>query len=450
MRTRKRRLKSSRRVLWFFEWRFIEPAKGFKFLVAAFSFIASSVNGVISIVASQSPSTATKVMWVVSLLVILFDAWKMHRDLYEDPPWDLATDLDKLAILRSLSTVSGDTAGYQVTNGAKMICRSERVDAYLCAKPTICYHVGSERLRRIVARVREKTSRSLAQDGIRVVFAQALRDGKMLSNDRKVCLVTELNEATSQVELFRGNYFLSILTNELPMCKLVAKGGSEYTERNASPFRVPVKFVDVSGATRAELSSLADSGLSNNIGVSTIAVTSDHHLCLWVQNYRAMQSEHSLAPSGSGSSDWKDFRGSTDFLRGVVAGMEREFAEESTRRGASMDSVEASLRTKIVGYFRNVSRCGKPEFLGVTYVNLRYSDLTPNTEEVTGLGEFGRGVYVLDSCFADFAGLKQILERTRSLPAEMVSIPLLANVDAFIAALNRTPGEWQEFLRIAK
>lgn len=60
---------------------------------------------------------------------------------------------------------------------------------------------------------------------------------------------------------------------------------------------------------------LEKSVMSDHIGISTLAVTTDGYVIILHQNDKALTSTDRLTPSGSGSVDFSDLRPDSDFRR---------------------------------------------------------------------------------------------------------------------------------------
>jgi 8-oxo-dGTP pyrophosphatase MutT (NUDIX family) len=108
------------------------------------------------------------------------------------------------------------------------------------------------------------------------------------------------------------------------------------------------------------LRTLRESKLSDPIGVSTVAITTDGVLLLVRQSRRNLASAGLLAPSGSGSLEPRDLNGASSLQHAVCQSMERELREET---GLRTDQV---VSTRVVGFARWMDRGAKPEFFGVT------------------------------------------------------------------------------------
>jgi hypothetical protein len=122
--------------------------------------------------------------------------------------------------------------------------------------------------------------------------------------------------------------------------------------------------------SRGDLRPLDESDLANAVGVSTIAVTNDGALVLVRQGSQAASSPGLLAPSGSGSLDLRDVPGlrrgdaGAGLLPVIAGGMSRELGEE-----INVDLPELG-RTRASGYWRWWDKGGKPEYSGVTMLEL--------------------------------------------------------------------------------
>lgn len=118
---------------------------------------------------------------------------------------------------------------------------------------------------------------------------------------------------------------------------------------------------------RFSLLPLAGTQISNQIGASTFAFSSDGYLMVVGQNRLNQQSAGMLAPSGSGSLDWDDVTasGGADLWTLVEYGAERELREECMLQKHEHDGhafEEITSEVKIFGFARMLHRAGKPEF----------------------------------------------------------------------------------------
>jgi hypothetical protein len=107
--------------------------------------------------------------------------------------------------------------------------------------------------------------------------------------------------------------------------------------------------------------------ISNQLGGSTVAFSRDGHMLIIVQNNKNLHSANLLAPSGSGSFDWTDWKSHApcDFLHLVERGAKREMDEEcSLLIGPPIES-----RVFPIGFAQMVHRAGKPELICLGFIN---------------------------------------------------------------------------------
>lgn len=134
-----------------------------------------------------------------------------------------------------------------------------------------------------------------------------------------------------------------------------------------------------------ELLELSQSWCANYLGGSTLALTKDRQLVIAKQPKRSGVNGDRMAPSGSGSTDFKDFkriREDATYEKLVVATMERELREECSL------SKRVRMKTMIIGHARLVERGGKPDFFGITYLDCNFSDIKVSRKEVIQMGEY--------------------------------------------------------------
>lgn len=134
-------------------------------------------------------------------------------------------------------------------------------------------------------------------------------------------------------------------------------------------FRIPLQHtVDFD----RRLLRLDESRLANTVGISCLVVTSDGWIIFVVQSERNAIHPSAIAPSGSGSLDWRDVtqelkaasnnQDEDSSLRDLVfRGMLREVEEETA---ASSDAIDPKSWI-VTSYFRWLSRGAKPEFTGL-------------------------------------------------------------------------------------
>ena len=205
-------------------------------------------------------------------------------------------------------------------------------------------------------------------------FYESIRNDKCFRNEKKLCLASDINIKSNNVLCNKGNYFDSVISNE--SYGRLLKSGENFNSIIANAVDL-FPMEEVNGMKR--LKDLSTSFTNNSIGVSTIAITSDNYLILWYQNRKAQQSAGLIAPTGSGSVDFKDLD-TTEYslITTICDAMERELSEES-----KINRKIISMSTHCLGFFRWGSRAGKPEFLGITKVDQDHLSLVANHKEIS-------------------------------------------------------------------
>lgn len=181
--------------------------------------------------------------------------------------------------------------------------------------------------------------------------------GGTLFNEAKVRLRSDLHEllrSQEAVQVQKTSYYASICSNELTRYLI--------GPRNAAAGARTDLYQHVRHERSGEVIPLATSALSNHLGGGTLAITRDGYLLVSKQGRLALLSAGLYAPAGSGSFDWGDARHARTLAELVKAGLERELREECkfTR--------EEVRRTIILGFGREMTRGGKPDFMGVSLV----------------------------------------------------------------------------------
>jgi hypothetical protein len=154
------------------------------------------------------------------------------------------------------------------------------------------------------------------------ILHQKLQSSATLFNDAKVRLASDLTVErilhAEPLTLHKTDYFSSLCANEMVMQRIVST-------------RSPQVLLDGLRllAPDGEVLDLEASALSNHIGISSVALTSDQYLVVSRQGARNAQSAGLLGPAGSGSLDFSDVAGASGDLSGLLKmAMQRELIEE--------------------------------------------------------------------------------------------------------------------------
>ncbi len=138
-------------------------------------------------------------------------------------------------------------------------------------------------------------------------------------------------------------------------------------------------------------------------------------------------------PTGSGSADARDII-DTDFQRTIIHAMERELQEESM---ANKDQSH-DFQTMILGFYRWVSRGGKPEFVGITKLPESADTYKPNNKEVSQLG------LSTEFIVANMSDLPKVITHIKR--SDNISVPLFMCLNQLEYMYNHHKKELEEFL----
>lgn len=229
---------------------------------------------------------------------------------------------------------------------------SEKTNLTLRSTP-IGFYLGGQHQVYYPEEVVECFRQSKAKDGNTPAF----------SNDDKLRLSSDLIAgqllARPEVKIQMVKYFTHIATAESIAFQFkILDGEGELVETYD-----PSQFTFMNGRILRLDSTLA----ANQIGISSLLITSDKHIVLLIQGDGNIAEAKRIMPSGSGSMDYSDLKDGINTLQSLVSeGMEREIREET---GLKKTVPNARYRTQVTGHCRILQRGGKPEFFGVTVTN---------------------------------------------------------------------------------
>lgn len=204
-----------------------------------------------------------------------------------------------------------------------------------------------------------------------VFLSEKYHRTKKFFNEKKLCMASEITRDGNQLEAYvcEGEYYNSYLTNEIYNFYLLEESGAEFH----SPY----------DALNYEVPLLDESVFSNHIGVSTLLLTCDEqrHVCLLVQQRNSSINPGKIVPTGSGSVDFLDLQGLDDLKQVIIRAADRELKEETMFDVAQCKGA----KTRIIGFYRDMARGGKPEFCCVTEVPLKHNEITIKPQVVEQL-----------------------------------------------------------------
>ena len=211
-------------------------------------------------------------------------------------------------------------------------------------------------------------------------------DGRKIRMNEDFLDVYSRKNSEQVIQLSKTTYFNSICTNEI--ASLEIRSASDTTYR-FDGFTLVKSYEECN--TKSRIFKLKESVCSNHIGVSTLLLTKDNYVILTMQGNKNYIESKKYTLSASGSLEYKDKKGCKTFGDIIVKGMNRELSEECNIPYSSI------IDTKLIGYGRLLNRGGKPEFFGITRVNLA-------AEEVVALAK--KGIETKREYVTDFIAIR--------------------------------------------
>ncbi len=306
----------------------------------------------------------------------------------------------------------------------------DRQDSILMSKKVNCYLRNHARQIQVVLKPNQfkkissrlKSKADFYKNILVFKNFESRKENKMFSNDKKISLLTTIIPNIQRIFIFESCYYLSYLTNDLSTFDVEDSSDPSSPDSLWSGID---NFPYEPGNTpnNHRLKSLESSFLSNHIGGNTIAITNSGRLALWRQGRSALRSVGLLAPTGSGSLDYEDYKvlNRKNLAAMVIKGMERELLEECHTSGSEIRNI--IRETKIIGFYRWVGKAGLPGFLGITKLNVEMNDMTPNISEVDNPKKIQT-----DYPAENLIQLRETVDELMNSPN--LSVPLYANLFA--------------------
>lgn len=239
-------------------------------------------------------------------------------------------------------------------NKSDLIFVSEKVNQYL---RTTSLSITMSDLKAMHIKKYIQKHREILLQYLNHYFFTSLAANRQFTNDKKLCLSKDINLNSKHVTCHTGGYYDSFVTNQVSGTTLLIKDRVHTTITTEHIF--PSKE-DESG--NHYLSDIASSQMNDHLGCSTIGFTKDTYIILWMQGSTAQFSKNMLIPTGSGSANYSDLT-HHNLQQTLIKTMERELIEESLP-DKEVDNTQN--KTLILGFYRWVTRGGKPEFTGIT------------------------------------------------------------------------------------
>lgn len=254
-------------------------------------------------------------------------------------------------------------------NKADLIFASEKLSRFITTTP-LTINISDAKKQNINKYIQRH--REILLQYLNHYFFTSLHNNRPFTNDKKLCLSKDITLSSTHVTCHPGGYYDSFVTNQVAGTTLFIKDKVHTTITTEHIFP---SEEDEDG--KHYLYNIASSQMNDHIGCSTIGFTSDHYLILWVQGSHTQFNSNLLIPTGSGSCNFSDLT-SHNLQKTVIKAMERELDEETITN----PEVNKDLnRTKLLGFYRWVTRGGKPEFTGITRLPGTSQQYKPNPKE---------------------------------------------------------------------
>ncbi len=259
---------------------------------------------------------------------------------------------------------------------------------------------------------------------LKVRWQQCNASGVHFYNEDKLCLAQDITPESPLV-VSKGNYYNTHLTNKCYYARVYTD-----TETRSSPLYE--KYRD-------GIPSITESEMSNEIGVSTIGITSDGFIILLEQGLHANSSSNLIVPTGSGSADWADYIPESS-LNTIIAATNRELCEEV---GKSASCCNAIATTRVLGFYRWVNFGGKPEFLSVSKMNISLTEIFPSEKEQRQ-NKISKYIVNFPQKQISWADLDEFLNDLQT--NERCSFPLYMNIQVLKDYINAGQEDLYNFL----
>lgn len=229
----------------------------------------------------------------------------------------------------------------------------------------------------------------------RHAYLRSLVRSKKARNEQKYRL-SDITVGQQSVTLEKVGYFDALMSNQLVTSQIMRRpagtdqaGIATFDMRGLYP--ISTEF-DGAGKPRWCLSELReDRLLANSVGVTTLALSRDRFPLIFNQKNQNIEGSGTLTLAGSGSADFADIKHVPRnlLLDTVKTGMIRELFEEARLDVPSHALAalrrDAMEKTYVTGFFRWIRRGGKPEFLGVTKLDINLANIRADNIEVAPL-----------------------------------------------------------------
>lgn len=361
----------------YFKYRFfLQQAESLRLILGIIIFAASVYLLEHDITSNFSDSHGENAISVIIILVIVKFIWEAYatqsevRSYFHIQRSILRNNLSKPIVQPGEKEKEAGFVPIEIPgNRTDLIYASEKLNRYIQTTPLLI-NLSETKSRHIKEYI--QVHREILLQYFNHYFFHSLHSNRQFTNDKKLCLSRDIGLNSSHVGCHAGGYYDSFVTNQVSGTTLIIKDKVHTTITTEHIFP---SHEDGNG--NRYLYDVSSSQMNDHLGCSTIGFTSDNYLLIWVQGSQTQFNHDMLIPTGSGSANISDIRGH-NLQKTVVRAMERELMEETQADKSLKNSLN---RTLILGFYRWVTRGGKPEFSGITKLPGTADQYNPDSRE---------------------------------------------------------------------
>lgn len=340
---------------------FLQQGESVRVLMGVFIFLLSIYLINYELSAKFSDGHESSALSAVVILIIIKFIWETYvtqkeiRSYFHIQRSILRNNLSKPIVQPGVKEIEEGFVPIEIPgNKSDLVFASQAINRLIQTAP-LSINLSRAKKKHINSYI--QTHREILLQYLNHYFFTSLYSNLQFTNDKKLCLSKDIQLNSNHVICHAGGYYDSFLTNQVSgtTLKILDRKHTTITTEHIFP-----ALTDESG--KRYLSDIASSQMNDHLGCSTIGFTRDNYILIWIQASTTQFSRDLLTPTGSGSSNISDMV-SHNLQKTLIHTMERELTEESSPD----ESLDNSLnRTLILGFYRWVTRGGKPEFSGIT------------------------------------------------------------------------------------
>ncbi|MCH5175662.1 MAG: hypothetical protein J1F40_07235 [Prevotellaceae bacterium] len=304
-----------------------------------------------------------KSVFVIILLVFINIIWQIISTiqdyyLYIKQTKYYSTDKSKLAKNFLIDEdINKEYKELYISETGNTIIYSERINSILNSNISIKMKLSKKKQKNIEKYI--KTYKDILLPFLNYKWHEIENRKGLFYNEKKLCMASEIVQCENEYIVFvnKSSYYNSYLTNNIYNIRMSHQNGL-YIEAPLNSKNYPIRALDVCY-------------MSNHIGVSTIAVSTDGYAIMLRHNNRTAMFTDKLLPTGSGSMDFADMHNNSDLKKCIIKAVERELQEET----GILSKSTVLINTKILGFYRDLNRGGKPEFCCISHLNCNRFEL---------------------------------------------------------------------------